>query len=218
MSTNFFSFNFSLDVDRCRVNYTVFSDAIGFVKQVTRLNNVVLGVRWVTCKRANYKDGSYNKSDIDEMYNLLKEAGVDKMKEQAINILIRGHYANRSRDNLMDLYKKLNETNPVTFTIYTDEQYWFNETTDDPNKPKRGVTPQNIEDLRAVIRLFGAENIYLQTSDDIRSELDLHGLSNPRALYNSTSSFVYLNFILANMFIAVKLIENFVFDEINDDV
>lgn len=203
----FHRFYFQSGVDGCSPYYTVFPNAIGFSKQVTRLENVVLSVRWVTCKRA-VEDRSYSKSNTDEMFRLLKEAGVDKIKGQAVNIFIRGHYANRSRDDLMELFKKVNETNPVTFSLYTDEQYWFNETSD--TKPKKDLTPPNIPETRAAIEFFGAENIYLQVSYEIRAELDLRRLSNPRASTISVSSVAQLNCFLLIAFVAKQFIENFV--------
>lgn len=189
-----------LGVDLCYA-YQVFDNAIGFTEQVLRLNNAVLGARWMTWKNTAIKEGTYKKSNTDKMYGMLKEAGVDK--GQPINFQIRGHYAYRSRENLMDLYRKLNETNPVTFTLYSDDQYYF---------IKNALTPPNITEMREVIQFLGPENVYLQVSDEVRADLDLRGLSNPRPRstinVNSAPPFLQLNFLsLIVAFTVVKFVE-----------
>lgn len=108
------------------------------------------------------------------MFKMLKKAEkVDQRIGQPINSFIRGHYANRSRENLMDLYKKLSKSNPVTFTLYTDEQYY--------RRNQSALTPINIVELRDAIEFLGPQNVYLQVSDEIRADLDLRGLSNSRS-------------------------------------
>ena len=191
---------FSLGVDTCDI-YTVFSDAIGFVKQVTRLNNAVLGIRWTTWKISDPEVGVYKKSNTDKMFGMLQEAGVDKMIGQPINFFIRGHYAYRSRENLLDLYQKLNRTNRVTFTLYSDEQYY----------EENQTTPLNISEFRDAIEFLGFENVYLQVSDKVRADLGLHNLANLRATINSAPLSIQMHFILMIAFIAVKCVEFFVF-------
>lgn len=190
--------------------YPVFPDAIGFVNEVIRLPNVVLGIRWTTRKCLEADTGEYKKANTDNMFDMLQAAGVDRMNGQAINFFIRAHYANRSRENLMDLYQKLNQTNPVTFTIYSDDLYFFKKKCTD-DKP---ITPLNITAVRDAIMFFGAENVYLQVSDEVRSELHLIGLPNPRATtktINSAPSIVTLNFYAFLGFVAVKFVEIFGF-------
>lgn len=194
-------------MDTC-TDYTVFDDAIGFTNQVLRLNNVVLGIRWMTFKRAGFGNFSYDKIHTDKMFDMLKNAKVDKKKGQPINVFIRGHYANRSRENSMDLYKNLNKTNPVTFTLYTDEQYWFNDTT---NMNNPAITKHNTSELREVIEFLGPENVYLQVSDEIRAKLELRGLSNQRPTINSAPSLVQMKFVSLITFIGVKFVGIFVF-------
>lgn len=189
-------------MDTCTC-YKVFSDAIGFVSQVIRLKNVVLGIRWTTYKRDEWNNGEYKKKHTDEMFDMLTKAGVDKIEGQTINFFIRAHYANRSREHLMDLYEKLNKTNTVTFTLYSDEQYWF----------KGGLTPLDKDAFSDVIKFLGPENVYLQVSDDVRANLSLHSLSNPRAMINSVPSFVQLNFIWLFSFISMKFAEILVFHQ-----
>lgn len=189
-------------MDKCR-SYVTFEDAIGFVTQVLRLKHAVLGIRWTTYKHTRFDQGTYKKENTDEMYAKLKKAKLDEKIGQPINIFIRGHYAYRSRENLLDLYEKLKKTNPVTFTIYTDEQYYFKK---DP------VTPQNITELREAIQFLGPENVYLQVSDEIRADLDLRGLSNPRPTRSTAPPMVRWNFIsLIIASVAVKLFEIFSF-------
>lgn len=191
-----------LGIDSCK-QYKVFDNAIGFASQVTRLKNAVLGVRWITYRHTHPDQGEYKKTNTDKMFNMLKDAGVIKEKGKPINFFIRGHYANRSRDSLMDLYKKLNETNRVTFTLYSDEEYYTGRGT---------VTPPNIPEYRDVIEFLGPDKVHLQISDEIRADLDLHGLSNPRSKdKKSAATIVQFNFILLTVFITVKLVENFAF-------
>lgn len=163
-----------LGVDSGCQYYKVFPDAIGFTKQVMRLKHAVLGVRWTTMKYLEVDEGEYKKEHTDRMFNKLIEAGVNKKKGLPINILIRGHYANRSRENLMDLYKRLSKTNPVSFTLYADEEYM--------EHPK--LTPQRIPVLRDAIEYFGFDKVYLQISENVRADLDLTGISNPRRTIN----------------------------------
>lgn len=195
-----------LGADTCE-QYTLYEDVIDFTKQVLRLNSAVLGVRWMTWKYRHPGLGIYNKENTDRMYAKLQEAGVDKRIGLPINFLIRGHYANRSRENLMDLYQKFNKTNPVTFTFYSDEQYY---------RGKRNVTPLSIPEMRDAIQFLGPENVYLQVSDEVRADLELRSLSNPRPRPRSTiisaASFVHLNFIpMIIAFTAVKFVELIVF-------
>lgn len=156
-------------MDGCSNLYEVFPDAIGFANEVARLDNVVLGVRWVTCKNYDVATGSYKKENTDAMLKILLDAGVDK-KGLDINILVRGHYANRSRDSLMELYKKLDETNPVTISFYQDDEY----------KPTGEIFPLNAAELRDAIFFFGPENTFIQVSHDMRNELNLIKLPNSR--------------------------------------
>lgn len=151
--------------------HQVFPDPIGYINEVKRLKNVVLGIRWTTHKCDDALTGIYKKSDTDKVLNWLKDAKVDQINGQEVNFFIRSHYANRSRENLMDLYKQLGKNNRVTFTIYSDEQYWF--------EPKP-LTPLDIADVRDAIMFFGAENVHLQVSDQIRADLALYGLPDLR--------------------------------------
>lgn len=204
-------------MDHCK-DYKVFDDAIGFTKQVLRLNNVVLGIRWMTYKRVIEHTNpaiiyGYFKKNTDEMFELLKNTGVTKKKGQPINLFIRGQYANKSREHLLDLYEKLNKTNPVTFTLYTDEQYWFNDTLNNftINFP---VHPENIPALRDFIQFIGPDKVYLQVSNEIRADLDLRGLSNQRPAISSAPGIVQMEFISLIVFIALvgaEFVEIFVF-------
>lgn len=203
----FFSF---LGVDRCNI-YTVFSDAIGFTEQVKKLDNVVLGVRWTTWKVDEIAQGIYSKAITDKMFEMLKRAGVFEMKRQAINFFIRGHYVHRSLEHLKELWENVNKTNPVTFTIYTDEQYWFGE-----NLISKPLFPENITALREAITFLGPENVYLQVSDEIRADLDLdldlRELSNKRSTTTKSAAMLNrMNFISLVPFISVTFIGIFVF-------
>lgn len=132
---------------------------------------------------------------------MLQTAGVDKRKGQPVNFFIRAHYANRSRDDLMDLYKKLNDTNTVTFTLYSDDQYYF----------KGGLMPLNIQEVKDAIRFFSPEKSYLQVSDEIRAALELNGLSNPRVSINSALTIDQWSLLLLIVFSVVNFVGNFVF-------
>lgn len=190
--------------------YVVLPDAVEYAKQVSRLPRVVLGVRWATWK-CIVEDTGYTKKSTDDMFRMLHEAEIDK-KNQTINLFIRGNYAHKSLNHLMDLYKKLKETNEVTITLYSDEQYFHEELCDDDN-PKIPRTEPNIKELREVIDSFGPQNVYLQVSDKIRADLRLYGLKNEyRPPYsNAASSFIRLDSVSLILFIVVKFVENFLF-------
>lgn len=142
------------------------------------------------------------------MFTLLQEAEIEKRKGQAINFFIRGHYANRSRKHLSSLFEKLSKTNPVTFTLYSDEQYYPDEYCDDGKTFKR--TPANITELRDAIMFFGPENVYIQVSDEVRADLQLYNLPNPRASNKDSASIIQLDLLSLIAFIVLKFVEIFV--------
>lgn len=190
-------------------DYTVLRDAIGFVEEVTRLKNAVLGIRWTTAKAVDAEKGSYSKENVNTVLGMLQTAGVDKMNGQPINFFIRAHYANRSRENLIELSRKLNKTNRITFTFYSDDQYhtglW--------SGTYRRRDPNSTE-FREAILYFGVENVYLQVSEHVRSALELTGLPNPRTTTQSSSgapSSIQLNLFPLIIFVAVEFLGIFVF-------
>lgn len=165
----------------------------------------------MTYKRVvDVKAQGYSKEQCDEMLEKLQQAKVFEKKGQAINFFIRGHYVYESREHLLEMFKKVSETNPATFTLYTDEQYWIGE-----HAMKNPVTPENITELRETIEFLGPENVYLQVSDEIRQELDLRALSNPRATPNNAPMRVLMNSISLIPLIAVTFVGIFGF-EINE--
>lgn len=203
-----FSHYHRLVLDSCTNLYNVFPDAIGVVQEVGRLQNVVLGIRWASCKCVIHDSTKYTKANTDLVFKMLQEAGIEKMKGQPINFFVRAHLANRSRENLMELYEKLNPTNPVTFTMFSDEQYfpyfWCNQ------ERSAHIKSPNITELRSAIMFFGAENVHLQVSDETRTALNLIGLPNPRATIQSTNGAAslvsYNSFLVLVAFMIVKFV------------
>lgn len=181
-------------MDTCGDQLPIFSSATEIFKEIKRLKNVVFGVRWLDCTASCENNGEYKKIHTDEMFNMLKMAGVVAMKGQAVNILIRSHYAYRSRQNLMDLFKKLSQTNPVTITFRTDAQY----------HPKNGTwDPLNITEFREAILFFGHENVHLQVTDEVWDELEFdNNLPSSRASTSAAQSLLKVNRNLLFMFAA----------------
>lgn len=154
----------------------------------------MLSVRWVTCKQALDPTWGYDETVTGAMLTKLQNAKVHENKDQEINLFVRAHYAYKSKENLKKLFDKLHENNPVTFTIYSDEQYWFS----------GSLTDLKIDELKKAIEFFGFENVYLQVSDKIRDELKLYNLPNKSRKPYSASSISQPSLYLTVAFVAFK--------------
>lgn len=191
-----FFFVFVLGVDTLAKQFhQIFDDKITYIEEVLRLNYVVLSIRWTTHKCAEWDTGEYKLNDTNEAIGWLKDAGVDQKKGQEINFFIRAHYAYRSREALKDLYNQLQKNNPVSFTIYSDDLYWF-----DPNDP---VKPINYTELNEAIDHLGREHVHLQVSDQVRQDLNLPGLPDPRAKTKNASEIVQLSVLSTVLLILI---------------
>lgn len=147
-----------------------------FIEEALKLKRVVLGIRWVTHKCAEWNTGKYEETHTKEAYDLLEKAKVLRMKDQEINFCLRGHYAFRSREALAKLFGKVNTTNPVTVTIYEDEVYWDKQLEKTYNCI---AEPLITKEVREAINTFGAEHVYLQMGPETNAKLQFTGLDNP---------------------------------------
>lgn len=115
--------------------------------------NAVLSTGWTTKWGPYYTEGSYDNKQIESMINGIKENDV----RNAITFPIRAGIAANSVGTLTDLYKSLNITNEITFTVWSS---------DDDNV--------NVENLRKLIFHFGLDKVYVDVPKKLLNQLKLN--------------------------------------------
>lgn len=152
-----------------------------FIDQIKKLDNVVLSLGWSTIWDSNSKD-VYTKQHTVGMESILSYTELDTpdYKELPINFPINAAYALKSQDVLKSFYDRVKKTNAVSYTLQS-------------NKGDEVV----IADLKKFIQSYGIENIYIDLSKDISSELNLS---------NSASAMLQFSLLnLITLFVVVLL-------------
>lgn len=131
---------------------TIPVDAQVFFNGTKSLPNATLSTGWTTRWGPDFTDGHYTDEQIDLMINGIKSNEI----RNDLTFPIRAGIAGQSLDQLDRLYKSLNGTNPVTFTIWSSA----NDSVD-------------VEKLRKMIFHFGLDKIYVDVPEQLESRLHL---------------------------------------------
>lgn len=158
-------------------------DANAFIQQSKKMCNLVLSIGWKTIwdKKSNQ---TYKKENADQMMNVLRQNKINtfNFKDVAINFPIHAGYALKSRDVLKSFYDLVKQTNPVTYTVWSEKG-------DDVNAT----------DLKNFIVSYGMENVYIDLHDDLRKKLNLS---------NGASSLIQFGLLNFVTFIIVTIFRN----------
>lgn len=127
-------------------------DAQVFFEGIKNLPNATLSTGWTTRWGSNFTEGSYTGEQVDEMIDGLKTNNV----KNSVTFPVRAGIAAQSITQLDRLYKSLNDSNPVTFTIWSSA--------DDA---------VDVEKLREMIFHFGIDKIYVDVPDALSDKLRL---------------------------------------------
>lgn len=127
-------------------------DATTFFNGTKSLPNATLSTGWTTRWGANFTEGHYTDEQVNEMIQGIKINNVTN----PITFPVRAGIAAQSLTQLDHLYKSLNESNPVTFTIWSSD----NDTVD-------------VKKLREMIFHFGVDKIYVDVPEQLSEKLRL---------------------------------------------
>lgn len=127
-------------------------DALAFFKGVKDLKGAILSTGWTTRWGPDFKEGKYTEQQVAEMVNGIKSNNITN----DITFPVRAGIASQSISELSHLYQSLNETNNVSFTLWSPESDFI-----------------NIDKLREFIVHFGVEKVYVDLPSNISEMLDL---------------------------------------------
>lgn len=127
-------------------------DAQIFFNGSKSLPNATLSTGWTTLWGANYTEGSYTMNQVNEMIEGIKSSGV----KNPITFPVRAGIAAQSITQLEHLYNSLNETNLVTFTIWSSITDFV-----------------DVEKLRKMIFHFGVDKVYVDVDEELSKKLRL---------------------------------------------
>lgn len=127
-------------------------DAQVFFDNSKKLPNATLSTGWTTRWGSNFTDGQYTDNQIDEMIKGIK----DNRIQNDITFPVRGGIAALSLPQLDRLFNSLNDTNPITFTIWSSA----NDNVD-------------VEKLRKMIFHFGLDKVYVDVPKELEEKLRL---------------------------------------------
>lgn len=128
-------------------------DATTFFAGTKNLPNATLSTGWTTRWGWNFTEGSYTDEQVNEMINGIKSNNV----ENPITFPVRAGIAAQSIPQLDHLYKSLNETNHITFTIWSSD-----------------ADNVNVDNLRDMIFHFGLDKVYVDVPKNLSDKLQLH--------------------------------------------
>lgn len=128
-------------------------DALVFFSGIKNLTNATLSTGWTTRWGSNFTEGSYTNEQVNDMINGIKTNNVSN----PITFPVRAGIAAQSISQLDHLYKSLNESNYITFTIWSSDN-----------------DSVNVEKLREMIFHFGIDKVYVDVPDELSNKLQLH--------------------------------------------
>lgn len=131
---------------------TIPVDAQTFFDGTKTLPNATLSTGWTTLWGSNFTDGHYTDAQVNEMIDGIKENNI----ENPITFPIRAGIAAQSITQLDHLYKSLNSSNQITFTVWSSE----NDSVD-------------VEKLREMIFHFGIDKVYIDVPEELSDQLRL---------------------------------------------
>jgi hypothetical protein len=127
-------------------------DAQVFFDCSKKLPNATLSTGWTTRWGSNFTDGNYTDNQIDEMIKGIK----DNQIQNDITFPVRGGIAALSLNQLDRLFNSLNDTNPITFTIWSSANDYV-----------------DVEKLRKLIFHFGLDKVYVDVPKELEDKLRL---------------------------------------------
>lgn len=127
-------------------------DAQAFFDGVKQLSNATLSTGWTTRWGADFREGNYTMEQVEAMISGIKK---NKIKND-LTFPVRAGIAAQSIPELKHLYKSLNATNAVTFTIWSSDNDFV-----------------DIGKLRQFIFEFGVEKVYIDVPKAVSDQLDL---------------------------------------------
>lgn len=127
-------------------------DAQKFFKGIKTLTNATLSTGWTTRWGPDFTEGSYTDEQVNEMIDGIKSNGVSN----DFTFPVRAGIAAQSITQLDHLFKSLNESNPVTFTIWSS--------------PNDAV---DVKKLREMIFHFGVDKVYVDVPSELSEQLRL---------------------------------------------
>lgn len=130
-------------------------DPVRFLAGAKQLPNAVLSIGWTTLWGPAFTVGSYDQTQVMQMVDAIKSNGIAESGHE-ITFPVRAGIAAQSHDQLHELAAAINETNKVTFTIWSSANDMV-----------------NIDLLRKFIFSFGLDRIYVDVPDEVSSRLDL---------------------------------------------
>ncbi|XP_058826271.1 protein FAM151B isoform X2 [Topomyia yanbarensis] len=131
-------------------------DPVRFFDAVKHLERVVLSIGWTTKWSNDDAEGQYTDANIQEMIKTIKMNGID-IAGNDITFPIRAGIAANSLKEMINLYCALNNTNSVTFTIWSSA--------DDA---------VNVDKLRELIFTMGLDKMYVDVPDQLEKQLNLN--------------------------------------------
>ncbi|XP_055535821.1 protein FAM151B [Wyeomyia smithii] len=132
---------------------TVPVDPERFFQSVKLLSSVAISIGWTTKWGDDRNAGQYSDDDIKQMIDTIKENNVNL----DITFPIRAGIAANSQVQLFALYSALNDTNNVTYTIWSS-----------------AGDAVNVEKLNRFIAEFGEDKIYVDVPDELKKQLNLN--------------------------------------------
>lgn len=139
-------------------------DAKVFFNGSNSFPNATLSTGWTTRWGSNFTEGTYTTDQVNEMITGIRESGT----KNPITFPVRAGIAAQSIDTLDILYKSLNNTNPITFTIWSSANDFV-----------------DIPKLRKMIFHFGLDKVYVDVPKEVSDQLHLNDNSSASTL-NST--------------------------------
>lgn len=127
-------------------------DAQIFFDGIKTLSNATLSTGWTTRWGSNFTDGSYTDSQVNQMIDGIKRNNV----ANPITFPVRAGIAAQSIAQLDHLYKSLNDSNQVTFTIWSS----VNDSVD-------------VKKLKEMIFHFGIDKVYVDVPEELSDQLRL---------------------------------------------
>ena len=128
-------------------------DAQIFFKGTKNLHNATLSTGWTTRWGSNFTDGVYTNEQVNEMIKGIKASNV----VNPITFPVRAGIAAQSIPQLDHLYKSLNKTNHITFTIWSSNG-----------------DNVNVKKLREMILHFGVDKVYVDVPEELSEKLQLN--------------------------------------------
>lgn len=134
---------------------TVPVDVFTFLQGCKRFPKTVISSGWTTRWGKNFTDGRYT---IKQIFQMVEAIENNKLNEtgQEITFPVRAGIAANSGAELKSLFRAINESNTVTFTIWSSKDDFV-----------------DADKLNSFICEFGVDKIYVDVPEDLEERLNL---------------------------------------------